>query len=160
ATRPLTKKPPSTTPSQHLFAHRPWVERSARQRCGARCAHGAPSTCRHLQGAKTVDPRSRGASEPARRSCRFVAPSLSLEIPGPDRGTDQIDHKPAGGDAGNAIDIEPRRDLDNVHADDAPFVDEAMNELARLMEGDAARRRSGHGRHYRGVEAVGVDGEI
>ena len=54
----------------------------------------------------------------------------------------------------------PRRDFDHVHADHAPLLDEAVDQLAGLYEGDATRARAGDRRRDRRVHAVEVDGQI
>ena len=53
-----------------------------------------------------------------------------------------------------------RRDLDEIHADDPPLLDQTADQLACFKKGDAARHRRGDSRGIRGIHAVEVDRDV
>src|SRR5688572_29820057 len=83
-----------------------------------------------------------------------------IEIAGSHCRADEVHNEPSRGDAGDAVDVDPRRDLDHVHADHAPLFYKSVDQLTGLHEGDASGARPGDSRRDRRVHAVEVYGQI
>ena len=58
----------------------------------------------------------------------------SVEVARPHRRADQVDNQPSGGDAGDVVDVMLRRDLDEIHTDDPPLLDQTRGSACVLQE--------------------------
>ena len=83
-----------------------------------------------------------------------------VEISGADGHADQVDDQSSRGDAGDLVDVVAWRDLHHVHPDDAALAHQAVDQLARLVEGDAAGTGCRDGRRDRRVHAVEIDRQV
>ena len=78
----------------------------------------------------------------------------------PNRHADQINDQPPRRDARDLIDIVPWGNLHHVHPNHATFVNQPMDQLARLLERHAAGTGRCHGRRDRRIHAIEVHRQV
>src|SRR5471032_1327452 len=87
----------------------------------------------------------------SKQTMQSTTSATVIEITCANRGANQVENQPPRRDARDLVDVLLRLNLDDIHAHHAALLHKAMNQLACLQEGHAARRRTCYGGHHRRI---------